>query len=297
MRIVTRPDFDGIVCAVLLLEAEQITEPVKWVEPNDVQKGLVDIREGDILANLPFHEGCSMWFDHHYTNRIDRPFRGAFKLAPSAAGVVYEYYGASFSRDYGELVRETDKIDSAELSVDEIMHPEKHDYVLLSMTVTRNPVDEPYWNRLVDLLGSVSIDRVMEDPEVRQRCAKVLRDNREYMDFLKKHTRLIDHVSVTDFRPFGRRPFGNRFLVYPLFPESVVHVSIYHENETRKRVFVSAGHSILNRGCRVNVGVLLSSFEGGGHRGAGSCRFPAEKAEEYIPMIIDSLVRNEPNEE
>jgi len=92
MRIVTRPDFDGVVCAALLYEAEKITEPVKWVRPNDVQKGRVDIRKGDIMANLPYDERCSLWFDHHYSNRINRPFKGAFKLAPSAAGVIFEYY-------------------------------------------------------------------------------------------------------------------------------------------------------------------------------------------------------------
>ncbi len=135
MRIVTRPDFDGAVCAALLYEAEKITEPVKWVQPNDVQKGLVDIRQGDIMANLPYNERCSLWFDHHYTSRITRPFKGAFELAPSAANVIFKYYRHMFQRDYSELVSETDKIDSADLSMDEVLHPEKHPYLLLSMTM------------------------------------------------------------------------------------------------------------------------------------------------------------------
>ena len=88
MRIVTRPDFDGLVCAVLLFEAENITEPVKWVEPHEIQKKLVDIKDGDIMANLPYDERCSMWFDHHYSNMIDKTFEGSFGIAPSAAGVV-----------------------------------------------------------------------------------------------------------------------------------------------------------------------------------------------------------------
>ena len=84
MRIVTRPDFDGVVCAALLYEAENVTKPVKWVEPNDMQKGLIDVQDGDIIANLPYHEGCSLWFDHHHTNRIETPFKGVFKIAPYA---------------------------------------------------------------------------------------------------------------------------------------------------------------------------------------------------------------------
>ena len=82
MRIVTRPDFDGIVCAVLLYEALQIDEPVKWVEPNDLQKGRVNIHNQDVIANLPYDENCALWFDHHYTNRINTSFKGAFKIAP-----------------------------------------------------------------------------------------------------------------------------------------------------------------------------------------------------------------------
>ena len=123
MRIITRPDFDGVVCASLLYEAKHIEHPVKWVEPNEMQKGLVDVREGDIIANLPYDERCSLWFDHHHTNRIDKPFKGSFKIAPSAAGVIYEYYKDRFYKDYSELVKETDKIDSANLSLDEVLHP------------------------------------------------------------------------------------------------------------------------------------------------------------------------------
>ena len=141
MRIVTRPDLDGVVCAVLLKDAEKITEPVKWVQPNDIQKGLVDIRQGDIIANLPYDERCSLWFDHHYTNRITRPFKGAFELAPSAARVIFKYYKQRLQRDYSELVNEADKIDSADLSMAEVLYPEKHPYLLLSMTIFGHDAD------------------------------------------------------------------------------------------------------------------------------------------------------------
>ena len=112
MRIVTRPDFDGIVCAVLLMDALGLKEPVRWVEPNALQRGKVEICKGDIIANLPYHDKCSLWFDHHYTNRVYRSVRGVFKIAPSAAGLIYEYYKDRLKRDYSELVTATDKIDS-----------------------------------------------------------------------------------------------------------------------------------------------------------------------------------------
>ena len=103
MRIVTRPDFDGIVCAALLYDTESIDQPVRWVEPNDLQVGRVDILDGDIIANLPYHPNCAMWFDHHYTNDPGTPFKGLYRIAPSAAGLIYEYYGGRFQRDYREI--------------------------------------------------------------------------------------------------------------------------------------------------------------------------------------------------
>ncbi|MFO7554725.1 MAG: exopolyphosphatase [Desulfobacterales bacterium] len=297
MRILTRPDFDGVVCAALLYEAEHVTEPVKWVEPNDLQRGLVNVQQGDIIANLPYDDRCTLWFDHHHTNKIDKPFEGAFKIVPSAAHVIFNYYKDRFTRDYSELIAAADKIDSADLSLDEVLYPEKHGVVLLSMTVLgRDEYDENYWNLLVHLFRKFEIDEVLKHPQVKARCDAAIEKNKIYKEILKKHTTLNGHVSITDFRAFAKMPTGNRFLVYSLFPEAVVSVKIRYDDENKKRIAVSVGHSIFNRNCKVNVGVMLSAFEGGGHRAAASCRFNAEKADDYIPKIIDILLKNEDNE-
>jgi hypothetical protein len=297
MRIVTRPDFDGIVCAVLLYEAMDIREPVKWVEPNALQRGLVDIRKGDIIANLPYADRCSFWFDHHYTNRIYRPFNGVFKIAPSAAGIIFNHYKDRFKRDYSELVTATDKIDAAELSLDEVQHPEKHGYVLLSMTVVNvGEPDEAYWNKLVDLLRKYDLQRVLDDPEIKQRCGQVIELNGKYAVYLKKNTRLDKQVSITDFRKLENIPAGNRFLVYSLFPDSVVNLRIRYEKKNKAMTAVNIGHSIFNRRCNVNAGLLLADFGGGGHRGAASTRFESSNADTYLPLIIEALQKNENNE-
>jgi nanoRNase/pAp phosphatase (c-di-AMP/oligoRNAs hydrolase) len=297
MRIVTRPDFDGIVCAVLLYEALDIRQTVKWVEPNALQRGLVDIRKGDIIANLPYEDRCSLWFDHHYTNQIYRSFQGVFKIAPSAAGIIFEHFKDRFNRDYTELVTATDKIDAADLSLDEVLHPERHGYVMLSMSVINGGVsDEPYWNKLIDLLRNNDISVVLDDPEVKERCRRVIEDNEKYSVYLNKYTRLDNHVSITDFRNLENIPAGNRFLVYSLFPDSVVNMRIRYEKRNREMTAVNIGHSIFNRHCNVNAGLLLADFGGGGHRGAASTRFESSKADDYLPRIIDVLQKNENNE-
>jgi nanoRNase/pAp phosphatase (c-di-AMP/oligoRNAs hydrolase) len=270
---------------------------VKWVEPNDMQRGLVDVRAGDIIANLPYDDRCTLWFDHHHTNRIDKPFEGAFKIAPSAARVIFDFYKDHFKRDYNELIKQTDKIDAADLSLEEVLYPERYGPVLLSMTVPgRDGHDEGYWNRLVHLLRNADIEEVLKDPEVKARCDALKVKNKLYKDILIQNTRVIEHVSITDLRNFNKAPTGNRFLVYSMFPQAVVSVTIRYDDQDKKRLAVSVGHSIFNRNCNVNVGRMLTAFGGGGHRAAASCRFDTEKAGEYIPKIIDILLKNEDNE-
>jgi len=295
MRIVTRPDFDGVVCAVLLYDAENITEPVSWVEPSDMQKGLVEVRPDDIVANLPYNENCAIWFDHHYTNRIKGSFNGAFGEEPSAAGIIYAYYRDVLKRDYSEMVSAADKIDAADLSLEEVLYPEKYDWVMLSMTISnQNEPDETYWNRLVELLRKQDMDGVLNDPVVKERCRVAVEENKQYKKILEENTRMQGPVAITDFRSFEKAPVGNRFLVYSLFPDAVVHLRIRYESSYRNMLALNVGHSIFNRNCHVNVGLLLSRFEGGGHPGAGACRFHVSKIDTYLPEIIETLVRNEP---
>jgi len=296
MRIITRPDFDGIVCAVLILEAENISSPVKWVSPSDMQQGNIDVRHGDVIANLPYHPDCSVWFDHHFSNRIRHKVKGLFEIAPSAAGLVFKYYqGRLQKKDFTKLVTETDKIDSANLSLNEIIAPEKYPYILLSMTIQDHvPADEPYWNKVLDLLRNEDIETILSDSEVRERSETIIQENESYRALLEKHTQLVEGVAISDFRGFDNMPYGNRFLIYSMFPEAFVSVKIGFENPRKEKVVVKVGHSILNEDCRVNIGQMLSYFEGGGHKGVGACRFPAEKADEYLPTIIGILRENEP---
>jgi oligoribonuclease NrnB/cAMP/cGMP phosphodiesterase (DHH superfamily) len=295
MRIVTRPDFDGAVCAVLISDALEIRQPIYWVEPDDFKKGSADIRSGDIIANLPYDRRCDIWLDHHSTNRIDKPFKGLFRDAPSAARNVFDYFQERFKRNYHNLVWWADRIDSADFTQDEVLHPEKYDYVLLSMTISREAgKEEEYWNKLVRLLREQEITQVMADADVKGHCRRVIKENSTYADWLRRYTRVNGPVAITDFRSLDHPPSGNRFLSYCLFPETVVSVRVRYEDPEKQTIVVNIGHSIFNPHCNVHVGRLLSEFNGGGHRGAASARFPSGKADSYLPRIILALVKNQP---
>lgn len=295
MRIVTRPDFDGIVCAVFIEQSENITEPVKWIEPGDIQQGTADIKPGDIIANLPYDERCSVWFDHHISNVPFSKVPGAFKIAPSAAGIVYEYYKTKglLKKNYDELVEQTDIIDAADLTKDQVLSPEKYPYILLSMTVkNKDGSDPPYWARLISLLRNKNIDEILKDEEVKIRAENVLKENIAFEKYLKEHTEIHGNISVTDFRIFDKAPSGNRFLTYHLFPDTIASITIRNKRENKNQILLSIGKSIFNNNSNVNIGKLLSNYNGGGHDGAGGCTLDVESADEDIKKLINIMKEN-----
>lgn len=297
MRIVTRPDFDGIVCAVILHETENIDKNIYWVEPGEIQNQTAKIMPGDIIANLPFDKRCSLWFDHHVSNKHQIPFNGAFEIAPSAARVVYDFYAEKVEKvnNYKILVESADKIDSASLSLDEVRYPENHPFVLLSMTIyNRNKSDEAYWNNLIHLLRKHRVSDVLKNSDVEIKTKEVIEQNIKYKDILKKNTETRGHVSITDLRSFDPPPVGNRFLVYSMFPEVNVSVKIRYADDDTSRTILSIGHNIFNKNSNINVGKLLSRYNGGGHFGAGACSFPSDLSGSYIPEIIEILKENKP---
>ncbi len=297
MRIVTRPDFDGIVCAVLLRQALNIDTPVYWVEPGDVQQKTAQIQAGDILANLPYDARCSLWFDHHISNRPDHDFEGAFAVAPSAAGVIYQYYRASGHLDgrFDGLIFHTDIIDAAALTRDQVLYPENHPYILLSMTIqNRDGNEAPYWDRLVDLLRTKSMDAVMADPDVKTRCEEVILQNRDFEGFLKSHTRVTGPVSITDFRRLDPVPSGNRFLVYCLFPETLASVKIRYKDPQKNSYWLASAATSLTTVAGSMPAICLPGYGGGGHEGAGGCTLEAAGAQKKIDEMLTILKANEP---
>lgn len=296
MRLVTRGDLDGLTCASIITSNEDIGE-ILLIHPQDITDDRVEIRDTDILANLPYHPNCAKWFDHHLQTdnnpRAPEVFDGAYAQAPSAAGLVYHYYGGEECMpELAELVRQTDRLDSAQLSREEIENPE--DYILLGYTMDgRSGLGdfENYFRLLVDLLKTQPIGEILKHPEVRSRCEHIRAELVAFRDALRAHSRVDGNVVVTDFRGRGRVPAGNRFLVYVLYPEINVSVRV-HWGPGRRFVVAAVGHSILNRTCKTNVGELLSRYGGGGHLRAGTTPLESDRADEAVAEIVEQLKRN-----
>lgn len=304
MRLVTRPDFDGIVCGALITAIEDI-DSYLFVEPKFMQDGAVDIRAGDIIANLPYHPACTLWFDHHFTNGaagFDRPVvagRGAFRMAPSAARVVYEYYsevpGGSPRYESAlemmrtdrvtALLRDTDKIDGGTLTREDVLHPDG--YVLVSMTIYgKESAEEPYWRRLIDLIRDRSLAEILDDPEVRARGERILGLQERLRLQLLERAELRGNVIYLDLRETEDLTDANRFLLYTLFPEGNISMKISRDPQRAHTTAISVGYNIFNTTSTVNVGELLSRHGGGGHRVVGSCRVPDGEAGRAVDEIL-----------
>ncbi|HEX8152462.1 MAG TPA: exopolyphosphatase [Thermoanaerobaculia bacterium] len=297
MRLVTRGDLDGLTSAVIITLEEPIDD-ILLVHPQDITDKRVEIGPDDVLANVPYHPNCGMWFDHHLlTASNETPpseFKGRYGLAPSAARLVYDYY---LGRDprltrFAKLVEETDRLDGAHLTPEDVENPQ--DYILLGYTIdSRTGLGgfQEYFLKLVDWLKQMSIEEVLAQPEVRERIDRIRREQTDFRALLQRNSFQLNNVIVTDLREIERLPAGNRFLVYTLFPDANVSLRV-HWGPNHESVVAAVGHSIFNRTCNTSVGELMSKYGGGGHRGAGTCILPMDKAADAIDEILFELQAN-----
>lgn len=295
MRVLTRGDLDGLTSSVLLSIAEKVTE-IRFAHPKDVQDGKVPCTAEDIVVNLPFVPGCGLWFDHHVSEQTKLEgigaFKGRFAVAPSAARVVYDHYPErqkEFDR-FRELLDATDRLDAAQLSMEDVTAPKG--WILLGYTLDPRtglgPEFQKYFRWLVEYVKEVSLEKILQHPEVKKRADRVLQETEDHKKLLEQRSRLDGNMIVTDFRGVKDAPVGNRFLVYALFPQGNAEIRIF-AGKGGLTMNCAIGHSIFNRTSKVNVGELCAKYGGGGHQGAGTCQLAHEKAEAQIQEIIATL--------
>ncbi len=290
MRLVTRGDLDGLSCAVIISSFEEVDD-VFLVHPQQITDGEVEIEDGDILANVPYDPNCAKWFDHHLLTSTNREppedFNGRFGFAPSAAQLVWEYYG----RDprFEHLVTETNRFDSARLTQEDILDPQG--VILLGFTIDgRSGLGEfrGYFLRCCEWLKTQSIGEVLAQEEVKDRINLLRQRDDEFRAEIAEASRVEKNVVFTDLRSHDEPPIGNRFLIYVLYPQCNVSMRV-HWGRGKEYLMVVVGHSIINRTCKTNLGILMSKYGGGGHVGAGSAPLALQEAAEKIAEILTVL--------
>jgi nanoRNase/pAp phosphatase (c-di-AMP/oligoRNAs hydrolase) len=300
MRLLTRSDFDGLACGTLLAYLGLVDE-WKFVHPKDIQDGLVEATDNDILANIPYIKGCKLWFDHHSSEseRLEKGlnFEGESRTAPSCARIIYDYYGgeAKLGR-FAPMLEYVDKVDSGSLTEDEITHPQN--WILLGFIMDPRTGLGRFKNFTIsnyDLMKKLAlacvdktIDELLALPDVKERLDVYFQQEPFFLDMLKKYTRLDGTVVITDLRGVDPIYAGNRFLIYTLFPKQNISVWVI-DGKNKENCVITAGYSILNRTATADVGSCLFKYGGGGHRQAGTCQVSHSQADRIIQEIIAQL--------
>jgi nanoRNase/pAp phosphatase (c-di-AMP/oligoRNAs hydrolase) len=301
-RLVTRSDFDGLVCAVLLQVLDMIDE-ITFVHPKDVQDGVTVITERDILTNLPYAPGAFMVFDHHHSETLrnsgNLPNHVIDPDAPSAARVIYEYYGGAerFPEISQELMRAVDQADSADYALEDILRPEG--WTLLNFLMDSRTglgrfrefriSNYQLMMLLIDACIQLqTVDEILQLPDVAER-ADLYRDcSAMFIEQLHRVSHTDGDVVVVDLRDEETIHAGNRFMVYALFPQARVSVHIIWGRQKLNTVF-ACGKSILDRTSPVDIGGVMLRYGGGGHLAAGTCQVPHEDSERVLREIIEAL--------
>ena len=301
-RLVTRSDFDGLVCAVLFKALDMIDE-IAFVHPKDVQDGVVEITDHDILTNLPYAPAAHVVFDHHHseTLRADgiAPNHVIDPEAPSAARVVYDHFGgaAVFPTISDELMRAVDQADSADYELHDILEPKGWtllNFLMDSRTGLGRFRDFRISNyqlmmQLIDeVLRQDSVDEILAAPDVAERVRLFEEQTTLFVEQLHRVSHVEGDVVIVDLRDEETIHAGNRFMVYALYPEARVSVHIIWGRQRLNTVF-ACGKSILDRTSPVDVGEVMLRYGGGGHIAAGTCQVPHTESDRVESEIINAL--------
>ena len=304
-RLVTRSDFDGLVCAMLLRELDLIDD-IKFVHPKDVQDGKVELSANDITTNLPFDPRVGLSFDHHESElaRLTAQETGTDgKLiidpdARSAARVVYDYYGGAktFTRVNEELMVAVDKGDSADFTVDEILNPKG--WVLLNYLMDPRTGLGRFrqfrisnYDLMMELIGYCmdhTIDEILELPDVKERVDLYFEQADMFKEQLQRIAKIHDKVVVLDLREEEVIHAGNRFMIYAMYPETQISVHVAW-GFRKQNTAVMIGKSIVNKASRFDIGALCLKYGGGGHRNAGTCQLENDVVDAKLPEIIAEI--------
>jgi len=299
-RLVTRSDMDGLVCAVILKQLDMIDEIV-FVHPKDMQDGKIEITPNDIVTNLPYCKEAYMVFDHHESETIRNEKADNHVIiadAPSAARVVYDYYGGKekLPKISELMMAAVDKADAAQFSVDEILHPEGWEllsFIMDSRTGLGRFRDFRISNYqlmmdLIDYCIDHSIEEIMQLPDVIERTDLYKSYEDKFRMQLEECSVMYNNLIVLDLREEEVIYPGNRFIMYAVNPEINISIHALNGFQNQNTVF-AIGKSIVNRNSNTNIGELCLKYGGGGHHAAGTCQVANEDAERVLEELIEQI--------
>jgi nanoRNase/pAp phosphatase (c-di-AMP/oligoRNAs hydrolase) len=299
MRLITRSDFDGLACGALL-ESLGLVDEWQFVHPKDIQDGLIQATKNDIVANVPYIDGCGLWFDHHSSEEErlgkDHKFEGSSKKAPSCARVIYDYYGEEKLGKFTEMLKYVDKMDSADLTKDEIMNPTG--WVLLGFIADprtglgriRNFTISNFdlMKKLARATFTKPIDEILAMADIKERIEVYFEQHKLFIEMVKSHAKVEGNAIFIDLRDVETIYAGNRFLLYTLFPEQNISVWVV-DGKKKVNTVITVGYSVINKTSKIDVGSRMLKYGGGGHTAVGTCQVPYAETDKILAEIVAAV--------
>ncbi len=299
-RLITRSDFDGLVCAVLLKHLDLIDD-ITFVHPKDMQDGKIEVSKRDISTNLPYVEGVHLAFDHHLSETIRNGKRDNHIIdpkAPSAARVVYDYYGGAevFPKAWDEMMDAVDKGDSAQFNQQEVLEPTG--WPLLNFLMDARTglgrfrefriSNYALMMQLIDYCRTMSIDEILALPDVKERVDLYFTQAEQFKAQIQRCATVHKNLVVLDLRNEEVIHDGNRIIIYAMYPACNISIHVMWGLKQQNTVFAT-GKSIFDRSSKTNVGELMLAYGGGGHHAAGTCQVENDRAEAVLAELIQRI--------
>lgn len=299
-RLITRSDFDGLVCAVLLKHINLIDD-IKFVHPKDMQDGAIEVTSNDISTNLPYVPGVHLAFDHHLSETIRNEKFDNHIIdpdAPSAARVVWDHYGGfdAFPKNWEGMMEAVDRGDSAQFTREQVLNPSQWDLLNFLMDARTGlgrfrEFRISNYNLMMDLIDycrNHEIDEIMDLEDVKERVDLYIDEERQFKEQIKRCTTVHNNLAVLDLRDEEVIHAGNRFIIYALYPECNISIHVMWGFQKQNTVFAT-GKSIFDRSSKTNVGELMLNYGGGGHHAAGTCQVAHDDAEQTLEALIKQI--------
>jgi len=300
-RLITRSDFDGLVCAVLLKRLDMIDE-IKFVHPKDMQDGKIEVTNRDISTNLPYVEGIHLSFDHHESETIRNQGKPDNHIidpdAPSAARVVWKHYGGNdaFPAEWDEMMEAVDRGDSAQFNLQQVLSPRNWDLLNFLMDARTGLgrfrefriSNYDLMMDLIDYCKDNPIEDIMQLPDVVERIELYREQSEKFKQQLMRCAKVYDNLVVLDLRNEEVIHAGNRFIIYALYPHCNISIHVMWGRDRQNTVFAT-GKSIFDRSSNTNIGELMLRYGGGGHQAAGTCQVDNDKAGQVLQELIEAI--------
>ena len=296
-RVVADSDLDGLMAAAVLKAAKPSIE-VHFAHPALIRAGSIDylIDRNTAICDLPFHENCGLYLDHHQTNRPTKQQQILFEQSggichwrdtPSAARAAFDLMKDELDLSHlEEIMPLVDDLDSGGISLSEFME----DGPVIRLSRSLSLKDKNHMQVVLNQFAEgESLESIISSHQ--ERLSKLATEREAQTELVRKNTTIVDKLAICDLSETGSR--SNGYLVTALAGSDAIACCVIHgfidgtiDNPNRQALGASFyANSFLDEENPYDLSKLATLLDatGGGHANACGCRVqPADKSREML---------------